>query len=217
MSAAVEIHGAFLQGLVTASHSLNLLLRDTTPSYEPDRWYPVAALTDIIAALRRYRQLDPILRQLGIEMVRRWQATHPVGAAVRSGIEYLRLQQDSAGIQTVLRGPVDQIGRFDLAALDVAGGTAAIRSSTVFPRALEYGTLLTGLAIGGDLLYFQIDHAADTDTFEIRFVTDANRASLSWQQGPAIGAAEWRLRHNYRMHAMQDEFWRALHDTLHNS
>ncbi|HEY5800549.1 MAG TPA: hypothetical protein VIT92_10035 [Burkholderiaceae bacterium] len=217
MGLPLEIHGSLLQGLVGASHSLNVLLHDTAREYDPAAWYPLAELTDTVATLERYRRPGHILPRLGMEMMRLWYDMGPGRQLVSDGLDYLRFQSGSQGIHSVIRGTAASIGRFELLDLSEQAGTATIYSDTPFPKPLELGVLLGGLSIGDLLAYYEAEYEPAAHLFRIRFVTDANRGTLRWQSGTPLSLAEWRLRLSYRLHTIQDEFWRAIHEKMHET
>jgi hypothetical protein len=211
---SLEIHGSLLQGLAGATHSLELMLRDDHVQYEAGQWYPIAELTRSTAVVQQYSQPGHILRRLGVEMIRLWYSHGPGRYLVENGLDFLHFQTGSNGFRSVIRGPVDLLGSFDLTELDEAGGTAVMTSSTPFPRELEAGILLGGLGVTDHIAYFDIDYDPADGRFLIRFVTDANRDTLSWHGGEALSLDEWRLRHAQRMHTLDEQYWRAINDTL---
>lgn len=137
---------------------------------EPMVFYPHARFAALLASVRaRFSDMDPVLEQLGIQMMKDWYELGPGKSLVDSGVGFLRFQTGSQGYCNVVEGPVEAIGRFALVALDEASGTARVHSSTPFPRAMERGVLLGGMQAPGDLAYVRVDNAANASVFEVLF------------------------------------------------
>jgi diguanylate cyclase (GGDEF)-like protein len=208
----LEVHGALLCGLTAASQALDLLPPETPVTYRPDRWYPIAELNRALAVVQNYSEPGPVLRQIGIVMIAEWHTRGPGGALVHTGLDFLRHQAGSGGFHGVVRGPAASTGEFTLTVLDEQAGCAEVHSTTPFPYELEAGILLGGLAIGGQLLYYDVD-ACPNGRYTIRFVT-AGGLAPAWHDGPQRDLMTWRLLHAERMHGLSEQFWRAIHATL---
>lgn len=213
MDSDLEVHGALLCGLNAASDALDLLPPDAAPCFRPDAWYPIAELNRSLNVVQNYCEPGPVLRQLGITLIAEWYEKGPGRTRVGNGIDFLRYQTSSDGFHSVIRGPAASIGAFSLSALDEQAGIAEVSSSTPFPHELEIGILLGGLAIGGEMLYYDVE-PTDDGRFAIRFVNAANYRSVPWHDGPPLDETGWRLLHAQRMHALSEQFWRAIHATL---
>jgi hypothetical protein len=162
----------------------------------------------------RYKDHGSILEQIGIEMMRGWYHHGPGKSIISSGIDFLNFQTGSNGFRSVIKGPAERIGSFDLTELNEAGGTANIRSSTVFPREIERGVLLGGLGLAGDLLYYDVSNASHADCFEIHFVTKQNRATLAWHHGVVLEEIEWKFKQLENQTTEKEKFWHSINETL---
>jgi signal transduction histidine kinase len=220
MNDTIEVQGSILLGFLAASDSLNLLLRNSKAaahSYDVQAWYPLHDFHRIMEQLKTYTCPDRMLLRIGMEMMSLWYHQGPGHQLVADGVDFLRFQTGSNGVRSVFRGPPALIGQFDLTALDEAAGTARIHSTSPFDKILERGVLLGGLGVGAGLLYYDVEHDADNANFEIRFVTAANLHTVRWHGGPPQSASAWRLRHLQAMHRIENDFWVAIHQTLHTA
>ena len=217
MNDQVEIYGALLRSFLNAGESLKLLLQgevEKIESFEPDKWYPLEVFQKLLLLASRYKDNGSILEQIGIEMMKEWYHHGPGKSLISSGIDFLKFQTGSNGFRSVIKGPAEDIGSFDLTGLNEAGGTAGIHSSTVFPREIERGVLLGGLGLAGDLLYYDVRNASPAGHFDIRFVTKQNRGTLSWHHGAVLEETEWKLKHLERQTAEKDKYWQSINETL---
>jgi hypothetical protein len=137
---------------------------------DPMGFYPYAKFAALLAAVeKRFRDMDPVLEQLGVQMMKDWYELGPGQSLVASGAAFLRFQTGSEGYRSVVQGPESAVGGFALTAIDETAGTACVRSSTPFPRAMERGVLLGGMQAPGDLAYVRVTNAEDADVFDVVF------------------------------------------------
>jgi hypothetical protein len=217
MNDQVEMYGALLRSFLNAGESLKLLLQgevEKIESFEPDKWYPLEEFRKLLRLASRYKNHGSILEQIGVEMMNGWYHHGPGKGLISSGIDFLSFQTGSNGFRSVIKGPAERIGSFDLTELNEPGGTARIISSTVFPREIERGVLLGGLGLAGDLLYFEVNNASHMDRFDICFVTKQNRTTLAWHHGAVLDEIEWKFKHLENQTAEKEKFWQSINETL---
>jgi hypothetical protein len=217
MNDQIEIYGALLCSFLDAGKGLKLLLQGDSEEigpFEPDTWYPLEELQQLLRRVSQYKNHGGILEQIGIEMMKGWYHHGPGKSLIFSGVDFLKFQTSSKGFRSVIKGPPERTGNFDLTDLNEAGGTASINSSTVFPRELERGVLLGGLGLTGELLYYDVGNASHADRFDIYFVTRQNLATLTWQHGDILEAAEWKIKHLENQAAEKEKYWQSINETL---
>ena len=169
----IELLGVFLQSLAAACVNLQIVARDQATailSTQPQQWYPAAHYIDFLRSLsQRYEHFEPIKERIGAEMMRLWYEHGPGRTVIDSGVGFLRYQTSSAGYHSVVRGPAADIGAFTLEELDETAGRARVRSTSPFDRTMERGILLGGMGLTSDLVYIDVDNAADPSLFHIEF------------------------------------------------
>lgn len=220
MHQSVKISGVLFQGFKNAGESLNLLLSETSPDeldFDVDEWYSIDELRQLIQRTRRYQNPDAILEQIGIEISKCWYDRGRGRLYFTSVVDFIRYQTSSQGFHSVITGQPARAGTFKLSELDEKGGLARIHSSTLLPRSLELGVLYGGLGIAGDCLFFDANFSTDRDHFDISFVTEANRTTISWNPGLACDGSEWRLRHQNNVLKKRERFWQSINATLNAS
>lgn len=216
MNDHIEIYGALLCSFLDAGKGLKLLLQGDSEKigpFEPDTWYPLEEPQKLLRRVFQYKNHGSILEQIGMEMMKGWYHHGPGKGLIFSGLDFLKFQTSSKGFRSVIKGPPERTGNFDLTDLDEAGGTASINSSTVFPRELERGVLLGGLGLTGELLYYEVN-ASHADRFDIYFVTRQNRGTLTWQHGDTREEAEWKIKHLENKIAEKEKYWQSINETL---
>jgi signal transduction histidine kinase len=214
----IEVCGALLNGFYSAGKNIRLLLEDYLGAdlqWDPAAWYPVSELQRLINHSARFHNPGAVIERLGEEMMSAWYRHGPGRQVAPGALDFVRFQSGSLGYRSVMRSDDEPIGEFALVSLDERAGLALIRSTTVFCRNLELGLLNGGLQASGELLFFEVRLDADRAHFELRFVTDANRASLSW--AGLRSAEEWRQLHLLRQFERREAFWVSISDTLHDA
>ena len=216
MNNQVEIHGSLLRSFLDAGESLKLLLQDAEgiELFKPDKWYPLEEFLKLLRRASQYKNHGSILEQIGIEMMKGWYHHGPGKSIISSGVDFLNFQTSSKGFRSVIQGPPERIGNFDLMDFNEAGGRASVYSSTVFPREIERGVLLGGLGLAGDLLYYDVSNASHADHFDIYFVTGQNRTTLTWYHGDVLEEVEWKMRHLELRTAEKEKYWQSINETL---
>lgn len=214
---SVSISGILFQAFVNAGESLKLLLwgrTDNAETFAPDIWYSLDEFVKLLELTTRYKNPHIILEQMGSEMTKFWYHHGPGRDAIHSSIDFIRHQTGANGFQSVIKGPQDIIGRFELKDLDEERGFARIQSSTVFPRGMEQGILYGGLGLIEDLLYYEITFDPDTDCFDIFFVTENNRMTTANYSGELLGIPEWRMKHLVNQSRRKEIYWQSINETL---
>lgn len=217
MTTQLEIHGALLRSFVDAGESLKLLMQGDTnaiEAFEPDTWYPIKKFQGLLRRVSQYKNCGSILEQIGIEMMKGWYHHGPGKSLISSGTDFLKFQTGSKGFRSVIKGSPLEAGSFTLMELDEAGGTAKIRSSTVFPREIERGVLFGGMGLTGELLYYDVSNASHPDQFDICFVTKQNIGTLTWHSGDVLSEADWKIKHFENLLARKEQYWQSINETL---
>ena len=168
------VHGTLMAGFAQACINLNIVAgrraADLLTDLDVARWYPLKrwfALEQTLGAA--YTDVDPIRLKLGIEMMTLWYHRGPGRDIIRRGVDFLHFQTGSTGIISVIRGPRELVGSFDLQEFDAAAGRAVIHSTTPFHRKIESGVLIGGLLAPGDLDYVDVHNDGDPDLLIVEF------------------------------------------------
>jgi len=170
----LEVFGALIQGYAQACLNLNIVagrkVTDFLSHIETVGWYPLSMWADLEKlVLQSYKNADPIMLRVGIEMMTAWYQFGPGKDLVSKGVDFLHFQTGSGGIESVIKGPQESVGNFKLKSLDVENGRATVYSTTPFNRKMECGVLIGGMLAPGDLDYVDIDNNVDNDYLEIEF------------------------------------------------
>jgi signal transduction histidine kinase len=214
----IEVNGALLRAFCAAGKSIHLLVQDRMAAdmtWDTGQWYDVSEFRALLELSSRYSNPAAVLERLGEEMMLAWYSFGPGMSLAPTALEFIRFQTGSQGYNSVVRGAAGDIGCFELVDMDTAGGTATIRSSTIFKREMEVGILCGGLAACNDLLYFEVVLRDDRRHLDIRFVSRENRCTLAWAE--PLTETEWRLRHQVRQFERREYFWVSINDTLHEA
>lgn len=170
----VELSNIFLLSFGRACVNLQALtggeLDHLLAGVEGTQWARAALFSNVLAQVEsRFAHFDPILERIGVEMMKLWYEFGPGRSIVKKAVDFLHFQTGSGGYASVVRGPSDITGSFSLVSLDEESGTAVVRSTTPFSRAMERGVLLGGLQLSGDALYVDVNNSADPNEFHISF------------------------------------------------
>jgi hypothetical protein len=170
----LRVLGATLQGFAQACVNLNIvagsnaehMLRDI----EMGAWYPFERLRDVERlVISSYENSGPILERVGIEMMTGWYHHGPGKQIIDRGVGFLHFQTGSEGYHSVVRGPEEEVGGFDLVEIDEQRGRAVIRSTDPFNKDLERGVIIGGMSAPGDLAYVDVTNDDDRQVFQIEF------------------------------------------------
>ncbi len=170
----LRVYGATLQGFAQACVNLNIVAgnkaAEALREIEVDQWYPFELLRTIErVVVDSYEKADPILERVGIQMMLGWYNLGPGKQFVKRGVDFLYFQTGSHGYSSVVKGPPELVGDFELIEIDEEKGTAVVRSSTPFNKSLERGVIIGGLSAPGDLDYIDVSNRADETWFVIEF------------------------------------------------
>lgn len=170
----VELSSIFLLSFGRACVNLQALtggeLDHLLAGVEESQWVDAAVFFKVLALVEsRFANFEPILERIGAEMMKLWYEFGPGRSIVRKAVDFLHFQTGSGGYASVVRGPGESTGSFSLASLDEESGTAVVRSTTPFSRAMERGVLLGGLQLSGDALYVDVNNSTDPNEFHISF------------------------------------------------
>lgn len=168
------VHGALMAGFAQACVNLNIVAgrRATALLSEVDvgRWFPLAKWFELERMVgESYSNVEPIRLKLGMEMMSLWYHQGPGKSLIARGADFLHFQTGSNGIASVIRGPREVVGSFDLDAFDPVRGVAVIRSTTPFDRTIERGVLIGGVLAPGDLDYVDVTCDGDPNRLVVEF------------------------------------------------
>ena len=170
----LEVFGATLLGFAEACKDLNIVAGsragELISGIEVNKWYPFKRLRDIEATvIETYKNAGPILERAGAEMMLTWYSLGPGKEIINTGIDFLRFQSGSQGYASVVKGPEDLVGSFELVEIDEDKGKALIHSTTPFNKDLERGVIIGGMSAPGDLDYIDVNNDEDEYYFRIEF------------------------------------------------
>jgi len=170
----LEIFGATILGFAKACKDLNIVAGsragELISGVEVNKWYPFKRLRDIEATvIETYKNAGPILERAGAEMMLTWYNLGPGKEIINTGVDFLRFQSGSQGYASVVKGPKDLVGSFELVEIDEDKGKALIHSTTPFNKDLERGVIIGGMSAPGDLDYIDVNNGEDEFYFRIKF------------------------------------------------
>ena len=168
------VFGATLQGFAQACINLNIVAgakaENLMGEIEINGWYPFEKLREIErVVVESYENSGPILERVGMEMMLGWYKYGPGKEIVNSGVGFLHFQTGSQGYASVVKGPENLVGSFNLEHLDEKSGRARIHSTTPFHKDLERGVIIGGMSAPGDLDYIDVKNEKNPQIFEIEF------------------------------------------------
>lgn len=170
----VQVFGALMVGFAQACMNLNIVAgksaNDLIRGLEIPRWYPFAQLRKLESTvMSSYKNSGPILTKVGMVMMHNWYHYGPGKEVLRGGASFLHFQTGSGGYASVINGPTEQIGTFDLEFFDRRRGRAVIVTTTPFNKHLERGILIGGLSAPGDLDYVDVVMGEDPQMLHCEF------------------------------------------------
>jgi len=168
------VFGATIQGFAQACINLNIVAgakaENLIEDIEVAGWYPFEKLREIErVVVEAYENSGPILERVGMEMMLGWYKYGPGKEIVKNGVGFLHFQTGSQGYASVVKGPEDLVGSFNLEHLDEEGGKARIHSTTPFNKDMERGVIIGGMTAPGDLDYIDVKNEKNPQIFEIEF------------------------------------------------
>ena len=170
----LKVFGATIHGFAQACINLNIVVGPKASSLISDidinRWYPFERLRNIEGiVIESYENVEPILERVGMEMMLSWYNLGPGKQIIKRGIDFLYFQSGSQGYSSVVKGPEELVGSFDLVEIDEEKCTALIHSTTPFNKSLERGVIIGGMSAPGDLEYIDVNNDEDENDFKIEF------------------------------------------------
>jgi len=168
------VFGATIQGYAQACINLNIVAGSKAENLigeiEVNGWYPFEKLLEIERVVTEaYENAGPILERVGMEMMMGWYNFGPGKDIIKRGVDFLRFQTGSQGYASVVKGPEELVGSFNLEFLDEEKGRARIHSTTPFNKDQERGVIIGGMTAPGDLDYVDVKNEKNRQIFEIEF------------------------------------------------
>jgi hypothetical protein len=172
--AELVVFGATIQGFAQACINLNIVAgaraENLIGEIEVTGWYPFEKLREIErVVLEAYENSAPILERVGMEMMLGWYNYGPGKEIIKNGLDFLHFQTGSQGYASVVKGPENLVGSFNLEAVDEQAGRARIHSTTPFNKDMERGVIIGGMSAPGDLDYIDVKNDQDPQLFQIEF------------------------------------------------
>ncbi len=171
--------GAIVDGFVKTSMDLQVIantsLDEVVMDITPTNWYPLKLLFDLQElVVMSYKHPEPILEKIGRSMMNSWYHEGPGKDIIADGMDFLHFQSSSAGYRSVVRGPENLVGSFNLIEVDDEEGTALVHSTTPFSKDLERGIIIGGMSAAGDLDLVDVHNREDKNYFKIIFHKNSN-------------------------------------------
>jgi hypothetical protein len=170
----VKVSGPMLLCFAHACINHNIVMKNEVIKYTADKdiltkWFPLQEYLDLCGAVtKKYNPPEPILVQIGIDMMKIWYEAAGKNL-VKSGLDFLKFQTSSAGYYSVVKGDHHEIGSFKLLHLDETKGRATVVSSTPLNRHIEKGVLQGGISLFKEITFVQVDFDATKSQFSIEF------------------------------------------------
>ncbi|HEX8988674.1 MAG TPA: GGDEF domain-containing protein [Rhodocyclaceae bacterium] len=157
-----EIRGSMLIGLVEAFKNIHAIsgdeAADMVEGLDSAGWYPMSSFFDVLDEVRCDDIDDgPLLFRAGMAVAEDWYLNGDGRRRVAGASDFLRLQANSGGYESVHRGQREDIGWLDLVELDEAAGHAKIVCVTPYPTEFERGIIHGGTLMCGDVQFVQVD------------------------------------------------------------
>ena len=170
----LRVFGATLQGFAQACINLNIVAgakaENLLGDIEITGWYPFEKLREIErVVLQAYENSAPILERVGMEMMLGWYNFGPGKEIIKRGVDFLHFQTGSQGYASVVNGPEELVGSFNLEFLDEESGRARINSTTPFNKDLERGVIIGGMSSPGDLDFVDVKNDENPQVYQIEF------------------------------------------------
>jgi hypothetical protein len=170
----LKVYGATIHGFTQACINLNIVAGSRASNLIKDinvnEWYPFKRLRDLEkTVLESYKNVAPIMERVGMEMMLTWYNLGPGKGIIKKGVDFLYFQSGSQGYHSVVQGPEEQVGNFDLVEIDEKNGKALIHSTDPFNKDLERGVIIGGMTAPGDLDYIDVNNNEDEHFFNVEF------------------------------------------------
>ncbi|MBA7668375.1 hypothetical protein ES703_76485 [subsurface metagenome] len=216
----LKVFDATIQGFAQACINLNIIAGYRVGSLISgigiNQWYPFERLREIERlVIETYETAGPILERVGIEMMLSWYNSGTGKKIIKKGAEFLHFQSSSRGYASVVKGPEEFTGRFELVEIDEKKGKALVHSTTPFNKDLERGVLIGGMSAPGDLDYIDVNNDEDKHYFKVDFsrcftkydglLKERERDKAFWTATNKNLVAAYK-----KLHELTDEFNRRL-------
>ncbi|MCG8334853.1 MAG: sensor histidine kinase [Proteobacteria bacterium] len=177
----LEVHGSLLKGFAESCINLKIIAgiqsTELVHNIDPTGWYPLNRFQQLQQrVLQSYTDSAVILETVGAAMMQGWYEFGPGKNLISDGIGFLHFQSGSDGYVSVVKGPRETIGSFELTDLNLEAGTAVIHSTTPFEKNMERGIIIGGMLAPGDISYVNVDNSKDPNLYEIEFVIGKSSA-----------------------------------------
>lgn len=170
----LDVFGVLIQGYAQACLNLNIVAGkkalDFIGNINPLEWYPLEKWVELEKiVIQSYKNVNPIMVRVGMEMMFAWYNYGPGKELIKKGEDFLHYQTGSQGFVSVIKGPKEQVGNFELVSINNKTGKATIYSTTPFNRKMECGVLIGGMLAPGDLDYVDVVNEKNVNYLEIEF------------------------------------------------
>ena len=170
----LKVFGATIHGFAQACINLDIVIgskaKSLTSEIDINAWYPFESLRNLERmVIDYYENAEPILERVGMEMMLSWYNFGPGKQIIKRGVEFLIFQSGSQGYKSVVKGPKNLVGSFNLVEIDEKNGKALIHSTTPFNKNLERGVIIGGMSAPGDLGFIDVNNDEDEYYFKIKF------------------------------------------------
>jgi hypothetical protein len=170
----LEVFGATILGFAQACINLNIVAGgkagDIIKDIQVDQWYPFDRLKEIESVvIESYDNAAPIMERVGMQMMFNWYNHGPGKDIIDRGVDFLEFQTGSQGYASVVKGPEETVGNFNLVELNEAEGKARVHSTTPWNKDMERGVIIGGMSAPGDLDYIDVVNEDDEHVFDIEF------------------------------------------------
>jgi len=173
-SSQLLVHGSLMVGFAQACVNLNIVAGQEATQFirtlDMNSWYPLPQWRELQRlVLRSYKHSDPNMVKVGIEMMMGWYHYGPGKQLIKGGASFLHFQTGSNGFQSVVKGPAELVGSFELDMYDRRHGRAVVHTTTPFHRKMECGVLIGGIMAPGDIDYVDVTNDEDSDMLLVEF------------------------------------------------
>jgi hypothetical protein len=170
----LTVMGATIQGFAQACINLNIVAgakaSNLANEIEATGWYPFERLREIERVVfESYENASPIMERIGMEMMLGWYNFGPGKGIIKKGVDFLYFQSGSQGYASVVKGPEELVGSFNLEEIDDENGRALIHSTTPFNKDMERGVIIGGMSAPGNLDYIDVKNDEDENYFKVEF------------------------------------------------
>ncbi len=228
----LEVHGSMLRGFAEACINLKIVAgiqsKELAHNIDPTAWYPLSQFQKLQQrVLQSYEDSNIILETVGAEMMQGWYEFGPGKSLIKDGIGFLEFQSGSNGFVSVVKGPQEILGAFELISIDLKNGKAVIHSTTPFEKNMERGIIIGGMLAPGDISYIDVDNSQDPNVYQIEFVINKTspetweKSFLEGKEGKSVNNNNldskdlwWHHQGLQKKWQRAMEFWQATNSNL---